>query len=275
MANNSSVPGPPQAPIATQNGSVTPPWYAFFLSILDVLGGAGATISATLDTITNAIGSILYRGDTGWQGLAPGTQYNVLRMGTQFPEWDKLDGNSFGGQEASFFFAGPLTGDSPPGFRLIASSDLQNIAGQYPGTASNNNAANGNIGEYIFSQIAIGGAVSLVTATTKDITNIQLTEGDWNVWGSLTTNPATTTTQANIQGWISETSATDPAPPNLGAYCQLNTAIAAGLTQTLQTGMTRITIPSGNPVTVYLSTKVSFAVSTMTAYGFIGARRAR
>ena len=270
-----ATPGPPQAPIASPNGNVTPSWYAFFLSLLNSIGGVNTSTSVILDQITSSIGSILYRNSSNWEGLGPGAQYTVLRMGNQFPEWDILDGNSFGAQENGFFFAGPASGDAIPAFRLIATSDLNNTAGQYPEASSNNNASAGNIGEYIFSQIAIGSAVLLVTATAKDITHIQLTEGDWNVWGSLTTNPATTTTQANIQGWISETSATDPAPPNLGAYCQLNTAIAAGLTQTLQTGMTRITVPSGSPVTVYLSTKVTFAVSTMTAYGFIGARRAR
>jgi len=270
-----ATPGPPRARIATANGNVTPSWYAFFLSLLNSIGGVNTSTSVILDQITSAIGSILYRNSSNWEGLGPGAQYTMLRMGTQFPEWDILDGNSFGAQENGFFFAGPASGDAIPSFRQITSFDLDNVAGQYPGTATNNNASTGNVGEYIFSQIAIGSAVSLITATAKDITHIQLTEGDWTVWGSLTTSPATTTTQANIQGWISETSATDPAPPNLGAYCQLNTAIAAGLTQTLQTGMTRITIPSGSPLTVYLSTKVSFAVSTMTAYGFIGARRAR
>ncbi len=138
------------------------------------------------------------------------------------------------------------------------------------GTSTNNDAAGGFVGEYISSSIAAAG-VSVSNNTATDITSISLTAGDWDVSGLIITNPAAGTTTALTIGWVSATSATVPTAPNGGAYGinGSSTASATGVT----TGMKRISLAT--TTTIYLSTFLTFAVSTMQAYGFIGARRAR
>lgn len=273
MANPSSigVPGIPQAPLQTGN-SINPLWYDFFVRLWKRTGGASGSPSIILDNITSTVGSILYRGASQWLGLAPGAQSKVLRMGASFPEWDTLDGASFGSQAGNLFFVSPNGGAGPPTFRAVATQDLTPIAGQIPGTATNNSATAGNVGEYITGSAT---GVAVVNATPKDITSINLTAGDWDVWGSIATAPAGTTTTGIIRAWISATSATDPGAPNGGAYLLDQHTLGAGLAQLEPIGMMRITVPAGPAVTVFLSTAISFAVSTMAAAAFLGARRAR
>lgn len=84
-------------------------------------------------------------------------------------------------------------------------SKLTASAGQYPGTATNDAATAGNIGEYVVSTSSA--SVSAGTSVQwKDITSISLTAGDWAVTGSaiFETNGATLTGQ--VQCGISTTS---------------------------------------------------------------------
>ena len=265
---NTGLPGNLATPVVDKNtGLATPIWLNFFLSLWTRTGGATGTPTLILDSFSSVPGSTLYRGLATWLGLAPGAQYKVLRMGAAFPEWDTLDGNSFGAQAAGSFFAGPTAGAN-------AIPTFKNPLGAFPGTNTNDNAVAGNIGEYVFSQVASGAAVVLSSGVAADITSIPLTAGDWDVWGNVASAPAGSSTTSVIRGWINTASATDPGQPNAGAYCLQQGAIAAGLGQVLPTGATRISLGAGGG-TVYLSTKITFATSTMGAYGFLGARRAR
>jgi hypothetical protein len=144
--------------------------------------------------------------------------------------------------------------------------------GQFPGTSTSDNATAGNIGELIESSIASGSAVSMTTATPANITSISLTAGDWDVWGNvwITLNGGTTTTQ--LVGAINTTSATLPTAPGAGAYTQLNTG-TVGQPWGWPAGQRRISI-SGT-TTVYLVGQASFSGSTLSMYGYIGARRVR
>lgn len=264
---NTGLPGIPTSPVVDRMGLPTPIWWQFFLSLWSRTGGASGTPSLILDTITDVAGSILYRGASAWLGLNPGAQFKSLRMGAAFPEWDLVDGNSFGSQPAGLFFASPTGAAGIPGFF--------NPLGQYPGTSTGDDALAGNLGEYVFSEIDTGAAVAVLSATPTDVTSIALTPGDWDVWGSIATKPAGTTTTSVEAGWISPASATDPGAPNAGAYVLERDALAAGLATCLPVGRMRITVPAGPNQTVYLSTQLTFAASTMAAYGFLGARRAR
>ena len=231
-------------------------------------GAATGTPTLILDTISDVAGATLYRNASMWVGLNPGAHYKVLRMGVAFPEWDTLDGNSFGSQPQQAFFGGPVSGGAGiPSFI--------NYGGQLPATATNDNAAAGNLGEIIQSSIAVGSAVALVSGTPKDITSIVLTPGDWDVWGQVATNVAAGTTTSVIRGWINTASATDPTAPNGGAYLLDQQSFAAGLSQVRPLGKMRISVATGGNQTVYLSTAVTFAVSTLSAYGYLGARRVR
>jgi hypothetical protein len=145
--------------------------------------------------------------------------------------------------------------------------------GHYSGEPSNASAAAGEIGEFISSTVLAGSAVSLTTATAANITSISLTAGDWDVWGSVAFAPNGATTMSVLGGWISTTSATLPTAPNEGAEVFFQLTFTTGTSQFFAIGQKRISLSA--TTTVYLSAYSAFAVNTNSAYGFIGARRAR
>jgi len=144
---------------------------------------------------------------------------------------------------------------------------------QIAGTATNDNASAGNIGEYISSNIAIGSAVSLVSATSKTITSISLTAGDWDISAVLNCNPAVGTTTSVAIGAISIVNNTLPTQGVATPLTVICGASGASLGQAFPIGPGRQSLSA--TTTIYLIANVTFAVSTMTAYGFIAARRAR
>ena len=140
------------------------------------------------------------------------------------------------------------------------------------GTNTNNNANSGTLGEYVSSTIASGSAVSLTTATTANVTSISLTAGDWDVFGQVSYTPAGTTTASAYSCGINTTSATLPTAPG-AIFTLAGLSFTAGTAQNFGIVDTRLSISS--TTTVYLVAQATFAVSTMKAYGFIGARRRR
>lgn len=154
-------------------------------------------------------------------------------------------------------------------------NDPTNIIGgqQLVGSATNDVASAGNVGEFISSTVLIGAAVSLSNGVAKDITTISLTAGDWDVWGNVAFAPAGTTVPTNFTAWTSATTAALPTLPNAGAEVQISAAFVTGASAAISAGAQRISL--AGTTTVYLSAQAAFTVSTMTAYGFIGARRRR
>lgn len=147
-------------------------------------------------------------------------------------------------------------------------------AGQIPGTTTNGDATAGNVGEYISSTILSGSAVSLVTGTAKNVTSISLTGGDWDVWGSIgfTANAATTATE--FSGGINTATNTLPTPPGNGAFARLGISVGAGgVEPVFPLGSVRV--PLSSTTTIYLVAESAFAVNSMSAFGFIAARRRR
>lgn len=140
------------------------------------------------------------------------------------------------------------------------------------GTNTNNDADIGYIGEFSGSIVVAGSAIPLTSTVIADITSISLTEGDWDVWGTISTAPDVTTTTSYLTGWINTVSVTAPTTPN-GALFSGPTVSAAGVGITSPCGSTRL--PLNAPTTVYLSCNATFAVSTMGAYGYLAARRRR
>lgn len=141
------------------------------------------------------------------------------------------------------------------------------------GVTDGSDAIAGDVGQYLSSEVLVGSAVSLVTATAKDITSLALTPGDWDVWGVIDMNPAGTTTMSSVEGWISSASNTAPTRPNKGALFHYQQSFGAGLAQDFPVTAGRFSITANT--SVYLSVKASFAVSTLSAYGFLQARRVR
>lgn len=146
-------------------------------------------------------------------------------------------------------------------------------AGQIPGTATNDNASAGNIGQIIESTVVSGSAVPLTSPNPSDVTSINLTAGDWEVCASLFFSLGGGTVFTRDFGWINTVSATDPNPPNGGAYFDNIPQIAAGVSFGSPVGCRRYSFSV--TTTVYLTAAMTFAVSTSAAFGYIGARRAR
>lgn len=146
--------------------------------------------------------------------------------------------------------------------------------GQLPGTATNDNAATGYVGEYIQSVVVQGSPVSLTSGAGANITNISLTAGDWDVWGIVGFIPGSTTNYTLLIGSISTTSAT---AGTIGTFGRADHAFGAGIVggnnncfaiPTLRLSLSATT-------TVYIVVNSNFTVSTLSGYGSIGARRVR
>lgn len=135
------------------------------------------------------------------------------------------------------------------------------------GTTTNNNAAAGSFGEYVTNT---GTTVPLTSGVSVNITSITLTAGDWDVEGTLQTNPAGGTTTSLV---ILGTSTGSAAFAGLGTVTQLGSAIPAGVSAIAPTPVFRYSLPSTQ--TIFLVASVNFASSTMTGSGVIRARRVR
>lgn len=156
-----------------------------------------------------------------------------------------------------------------------ANADITSLAGtgagvSVAGTNTNNNAAAGIVGEYISSDIVSPGT-SVTSTITKNITSVSLTAGDWDVEGVVVSVPATGTTTSAFQAWTSVTSA-DSSPDETDGLLSLGTA-GATIASGGPTGAVRYSFST--TTSVFLSVNVTFAVSTMTVFGFLRARRVR
>lgn len=139
------------------------------------------------------------------------------------------------------------------------------------GVTDASDAAAGKLGEYISSIILVGAAVSLVTGTGKNITSISLSAGDWDVGGHAQYHGTGTTTTTTFIAGISTTSNTI-GNSKINWVTTPNTPIQTG-DLGLIVPVNRISVAT--PTTVYLVTAVAFAVSTLSAYGELWARRVR
>ncbi len=143
------------------------------------------------------------------------------------------------------------------------------------GSNTNSSPAAGDVGEYISSSIASGSAVSLVNATAKDIGTISLTAGNWWVWGNILFAGAGATTITTAIGGINSTANTLPTAPNGGAIASFaaptGQSFAGNNAPTLPLGGMRVSLSA--TTTYRLIGYAEFGVSTLGAYGFVGAVR--
>lgn len=151
-------------------------------------------------------------------------------------------------------------------------------ANQIIGTATNNSAPAGALGEFVTATVASGAAVSVTNATGANVTSISLTAGDWDVSGQVDFILAGVTATL-FQSAISIVSATLPTQPGgsglgtdpLLGVPLLTTILSATYEQAL--GPVRLLLSA--TTTVYLVAQAAFSVGTLTGYGTIRARRVR
>lgn len=141
------------------------------------------------------------------------------------------------------------------------------------GTNTNNNAAAGDVGEYIESTIAVGSAVSLTTGVVANITSISLTAGDWDVSGVIIMDSGATTNVTRVSAGTSSTSAT--ADTTKGYYSHIHSGYVPGSGQFRAMPLNTSRFSLSGTTTIYLVALANFTVSTCTAYGTISARRVR
>ncbi len=171
----------------------------------------------------------------------------------------------------------PSISSTLPAF-TTSSITFSPTTGGIVGTTTNDNADAGKVGEVISSVLLIASEVTLTSLVAANLTSISLTAGDWDVWGEIWFDAASTTVTSSIAGAINTASATFPTVPAVGTSvsCIAYTGIAqgtVGVQQNLPVSMARISL-SGT-TTIYLNARAGFATSTMKAYGRIVARRAR
>lgn len=137
------------------------------------------------------------------------------------------------------------------------------------GTATNDNAAAGKVGEIISATQTP--TVAMTNTTSINVTSISLTAGDWDVNGNVVLENNNTPTQiTQAVGWISTTSATLPA---LEFTNIISTASGGSfLNYSMNVPFKRISITT--TTTVYLSAQSNFSGTTNVGGG-IFARRVR
>lgn len=135
------------------------------------------------------------------------------------------------------------------------------------GITNGTNAAPGEVGEYSATS---GSSTSLVTATAKTIHSVTLTAGEWDIEGVATYTKAATTVVTYTQQGISTTSNT---LGGTGTFTATAAAISDVIPSAFTTPVVRLNL-NGN-TTIYLVSRAGFTTSTLTASGFLRARRVR
>ncbi len=146
------------------------------------------------------------------------------------------------------------------------------------GSATNDSAAAGYVGQLITATIASGNPVSLTTATSANVTSISLTAGDWDVSGQADF-VLTGATATSHQVGISATSATLPTQAGgsgigtdpLASFPLPTTALSG----TLDIDVSPVRVSLSATTTIYLVAAATFSVGTEVVYGTIRARRMR
>lgn len=228
--------------VLTTNGS-NASWAAVNTLALPIGGG---TLTGALNGTAATFSGALAAGATTFTG-AMGVTGNVTVSGAQ-----------------------TVTSDLTVGDDLTVSGAIIPSADGITGTVAGGNAPAGAIGEYYASSVVLASAVSLSSATAKNVTSISLPAGDWDVEGTVLFTYGATTSITSLFGSISLTSNTTTG----FAFSHRCAAFVPG-TAPMGYVVPRLRVSISSPTTVYLIAVAGFTVSTCAAYGIIEARRVR
>lgn len=144
-------------------------------------------------------------------------------------------------------------------------------AGQLLGTATNDNASAGNVGQFVTSFISSGSAVTMARATATDVTTISITAGDWDARATAWFSSSANQTQLVIS--ISTTANTFPALGSEGFFDNNGTF---GTLNGVVTGPVRFSVAGTTTLHMVCQSDTLAAASTsILTYGTLSARRAR
>ena len=139
------------------------------------------------------------------------------------------------------------------------------------GVTDGSNAAAGQIGEVISSNVTTG--VSATASVPFNVTSIALTAGDWDVSGEIW-NALPASASASAIAAINSVSATIPTASALNtARIQTNVTQATASMMVLPLKACRVSLSA--PATYYLIAQLGFSTGAASATGNIWARRAR
>jgi hypothetical protein len=141
------------------------------------------------------------------------------------------------------------------------------------GVIDGSNAAAGVNGENLAASQTT--PVSLTTAVTANIATLALTPGDWSVSGVVIFTPSAA--PSALAAAVATVSATLPTAAQIAAgvgnMTQYRLTFTSAQTQTMQAGICRISVSANT--NVFLAAQGTFASGTLTATGYISARRVR
>lgn len=159
-------------------------------------------------------------------------------------------------------------------FKIGGSLVTIGTASKIAGTATNDSAASGIIGEEIISNQSTYTNYT-TTATYQQIVTISLTAGDWDITaaGTFSGNSATLTTTANAIFLVGTVTASATGAVEGQSLLYIDQNIVGASKQSITIGPFRVSIAS--TTSYFLNTQSTFTVGNPQFVGFIRARRIR
>lgn len=231
---------------------------------------AAVSANALLDYFYGTTqGAILYRNATVWTLLPPGTggQFLMTNGAAANPQWNGVSGAT-GGTVTSVTCGNGLTGGT---FTLTGTCAM--TSGQFPGTATNDNATAGNIGQEVTANVLTSSGVVMGTSGTNyQITTISLTAGDWDISATGMIQPNNLVPVSIMTCAVNTATATIQSDqPGLGRNAQPFTQATGAGFHTL--AITPFRVSLSGTTSYYLNCVMSGGVAT--GAGMIRARRMR
>lgn len=154
------------------------------------------------------------------------------------------------------------------GVATATSLSFNPTTGGIVGTRTGTDASPGYVGEIISSQVLAADAVNLTSTHAMQVTSIELSPGDWDVWG----NVCCIASGNNMVYAYGAISTNDSNPPDYSIY-----PLIQGASNFIQ--VSQSVFPQqfnvSTTTTVYLLAGASFSTGTAAASGMIIARRVR